>query len=695
MKKTSRCWTPLAVTLAVGLGTVARGQEEATPTSYPATIVGKDFDAALFADPSRIVLGEVKRVMFSVVAPEPPGPLRPLRASVNVGSLGEVERQGEGKYQIAYRPPKKKYPQVAIVAIWRETGPDAPVAFFRVPLLGRAKVPVTTSRNARVSVDVDGETFGPFKANARGRAQLLLVVPPGVTTAKITAVRGKKTETADLALPVPPYNRLTQAVVPHAIIADGVSRARVHVYYDTVGARRIKSSDVSVTAAVGDVAPMRRNKGPVFSTTYTAPPGTPDQVVEFVASIANDDKSRATASVSLGRQVAASVKLVLSHERLLANGKERASLDIIVLDRLGLGVPGADLDVKVEPVVEVKGGTLGKMKSVRQGQYRVWIMPARLDHERRDPVRVEVTVGVDEVVAKGSFFLDPWLPAKLELGPSEVRLAADGRAVAVLEAKVTDAAGQPMPGFVPKAWASKGTVFPVIAAGAGTYTIRYRAPLTEQVVHATEDAAAMIENDSVVVTVGGLVATTAVLLSPELRIEGQYVAYLEVLGGYQTNLAALGGARLGLNAGVNFLGGRRVLATLGVWSGYTSRNGNLSFLNDRGTTANASVKVESWPVLGEVRLNVRGSRWFASLGGGAGVLVMRALVGVPGTDGIEIDRTIFAFGARLTLGLEVGAGKIVLDVTWLEAQRRTATGSVDVTGQIGGGAAGLGYRIEL
>ncbi len=50
---------------------------------------------------------------------------------MNVGSFSEPMRLGPGKYRVTYVPPTTRFPQVALVAVWRETGTDARIDFKR------------------------------------------------------------------------------------------------------------------------------------------------------------------------------------------------------------------------------------------------------------------------------------------------------------------------------------------------------------------------------------------------------------------------------------------------------------------------------------------------------------------------------------------------------------------------------------
>ena len=61
-------------------------------------------------------------IPVTITAPETPETRdRPLRVSVNVGTFGPVERTGPGTYVTAYHPPKTRFPQLALVAVWLQT----------------------------------------------------------------------------------------------------------------------------------------------------------------------------------------------------------------------------------------------------------------------------------------------------------------------------------------------------------------------------------------------------------------------------------------------------------------------------------------------------------------------------------------------------------------------------------------------
>jgi hypothetical protein len=294
-----------------------------------------------------VVAGEAKDYAVDLQTDEGPGDAdRPLRISVNVGTFGPVKRVSAGHYETTYRPPETKFPQAAIVAIWRETGTNAAVEFSEIPVYGHTLVPVTSDPNVKVTVGVGTVESAPTTTDASGKAQVPVLVVPGIHEATVTATSTKGGVSKKKApLNVPPYNRLTVAVVPHAVVADGRSSARIHVY--VAGGRH--ESKVQVEASTGTVVTEKPESPDHLVFAYTPAKGAKGWVT-FSASIIGDRVSSHTATLALGEQQPA--KLVIRPPEKLEFGTP-AEIRVLVLDESGLGV--ADKPVTLAaPGLEIK-----------------------------------------------------------------------------------------------------------------------------------------------------------------------------------------------------------------------------------------------------------------------------------------------------------------------------------------------------
>ncbi|MBK8010086.1 MAG: hypothetical protein IPK13_01965 [Deltaproteobacteria bacterium] len=288
-----------------------------------------------------LVLGDFEQVSLRIDAKENPATAgRPVRASVNVGQISDVERIGDGQYRAIFTSPKTRHPQVVLVAIWRETGPDAEVEFVRIPLYGRTTLPIKTSKNARVRVVVGDTVFGPVSADAKGRATVTVVVPPGLD--EVVAISEDPTgeSQATVKTGVPPYNRLTLAVTPYLVRADGSSSATLIAFYDRSPPPPIRN--LQVTSSGGEVLPVSQAEGR-YRFSYTPTRNIRRKRVTLRARVRQDPAAQATAHLAIGVPLPEAILLYAGEAKLVPGRGGSTTLSAFVVDRLGLNVPGATI----------------------------------------------------------------------------------------------------------------------------------------------------------------------------------------------------------------------------------------------------------------------------------------------------------------------------------------------------------------
>jgi hypothetical protein len=241
------------------------------------------------------VLGRTERAAALIRVDEPAEGALPLRLAVSAGSFGPPERVGPGLWRAAYSPPATRYPQTAIVALWREGGP-AEVEVLRFPLQGITRLPVKAAPGSSVSVDVAGRSFGPAAAGADGQVAIPLEVPPGASQALVTVRRGKDSVLRKVGLEMPQGNRLLAVAIRTPGASGAGPAARVLVVYDGAG-EGFRPERLSVRASAGEVV-REGSSGPVHSFRWT-PPAKPVAEVAFAASVEGDARSSSEARLQL------------------------------------------------------------------------------------------------------------------------------------------------------------------------------------------------------------------------------------------------------------------------------------------------------------------------------------------------------------------------------------------------------------
>jgi hypothetical protein len=157
--------------------------------------------------PDQIVLGSSKKARITLHGSPFEGE---VKAATNVGSVKRLW-QAEKRLDIDLRLPAKTFPQVVCLLLWQRG--DDRVMVLRVPLFGRTFIPIDTRPNASVVLKVAKRHFGPVKSDAKGKASIQILVPPGVTSGKAVVEDSHGLKSSRIfRIRRPRYNQLAFAV---------------------------------------------------------------------------------------------------------------------------------------------------------------------------------------------------------------------------------------------------------------------------------------------------------------------------------------------------------------------------------------------------------------------------------------------------------------------------------------------------
>lgn len=347
-------------------------------------------NAKLFVtSPLPIVLGEVEKISLVIEAPETPETIgRPLQVSVNVGRIDPPERVGIGKYRAHYYLPATKFPQAAIVAVWRETGPDAEVDFLRIPLSARTKLPFKTKAGADVRVFIGDDKFGPVSADRKGQATIPIVVPPGVKEVEVESIAGLDRQRSSVVVKVPPYNRLGMAVTPYLLTGEP-QYATAHLYYDDQ--RPPVASKVKLNVSGGE-AKFVAARGNRFTYRIT-PSKSAGKEIKLSATIDGDAQANAQSTILVGAPVAERVLSRTSSTTLAADGVATKVIRVLVVDHYGLGVGGLPVSAATS------AGKIDKPRDAGSGYYEcVLTAPDSMPKNKRARVTFSASAAAGQAI---------------------------------------------------------------------------------------------------------------------------------------------------------------------------------------------------------------------------------------------------------------------------------------------------------
>ena len=233
------------------------------------------------AEPSSLTLGKDAGARIAVKVKGASS--AKVTLSTNIGAVGEAVQAGDGMYVADYTPPKSRAPTVALLAADVEVDGDHSVGWLALPLAGSDSMTFETKPRATVWLRVAERELGPVVANAKGEAQIDVVVPPGVSKATMH-IEDPLGNTADrqIDLDPPPFARLRVLSVgpPRAPAGDSLELQAFVIRSDGSADPQAR---VTVTADRGEVDVSRNRRG-VVNVSWEAPSdATGDAAIEVQA----------------------------------------------------------------------------------------------------------------------------------------------------------------------------------------------------------------------------------------------------------------------------------------------------------------------------------------------------------------------------------------------------------------------------
>lgn len=707
---------------------------------------------SLTASPERIVLGRDKSVNVTLTAP---GRAHPLMLSATAGKLGPLKQVGDGKWRAVLTPPPARSAQVSLITAWDSENPDFAPVFLAVPMAAQEALGFTVESNGRVTLTVADGKFGPFRADAQGRVEVPARLPPGVTEG-VLSVHGQPDRR--VPLPAQPFLRTAVVVAPSSIPADGKARAEVWIYAVDPSGAALAGVKPALRATQGKLSPMREVGGGVYQATFTAPVRLAAGAATLSVGLLDDPSgARAQASVQLSAGVRGELAVKLAAEELPADGEAQTIVTATLAVDGAAKLAGQDVTFTavvgaVSPVVDKGDGTYVATYTAPAGNYVTDLVVARApggisaktdlrlvpppllfvtvtprtlvaDGRSRASVRLVVRSEdgrlvpdgtVVELAARGggiprevktlagtatAFFtagrkagqgrivaalgehrvdaqlsLKPGMPARLVLAVARATMRSDGADSMQVIAEVFDEVGNPVPFAAPSLAASLGTLTAVREEGPGRFVSTYVAP----------DERYGGEAEIRAQGPGELSQRHAVRLvapPPRMRVA------LGLLGAHNLGVLAAGG--MWAEAALRLPWGEDLF--------YVSLDGGVAFgSRDVACAAPAECRGTADVRVMPARLGVywrfqNGSKVAPYLGGGGGLYLARIdVTSELGTSG-ETSPLPGAYG-RAGLDIALGPGSWFAEVRYDYA--RMPDGAVGA-GEIGGLAAGMGYRLGL
>ncbi|GAC1340038.1 MAG: hypothetical protein NVSMB23_09800 [Myxococcales bacterium] len=410
---------------------------------------------SLSAEPARLLPAPDARAHLSIdVGAAAEAPV----LSASVGTIENLRPAGPGRFTADYVPPDQTIPQVALIGA--VAGGQA--GFLALPLYGLGDAVVKTRPRGRTSVRIGDQRFGPILADARGRAEVPVVVPPGVRE----AFHGDD----PIDLHVPPSLTLHAVISKATAGADFPAEVQVRVFAVEPGGNPREDARVILRASRGTTSAAVALGGGIYAATWSVPPGPAG---DESLSAALEDAPLFEARAVLARPAGAAATVALQADRGSLTAGEIVELTVHAELRDAAGNLARDELHLVTNLGKAEVTALSRGQAVA----RVRVPDA---FEGKTALEIQARCASGPASAKLSVPLLAAAPARAEIdfGPAKVR--ADGAARLRLRMRVEDRFGNPVPDAQLAAAAEPGTVTAPASEGAGAYAALYTPPLSRE-----------------------------------------------------------------------------------------------------------------------------------------------------------------------------------------------------------------------
>ncbi|MBN2800728.1 MAG: hypothetical protein JXX28_16425 [Deltaproteobacteria bacterium] len=375
-------------------------------------------------DPPKLVLGDDMQAELHLRTTEDLA-AADLEVLTSAGSVSALERVGEGEYRATYTAPKLNYPHLAVMTIADRGRPEDVLGCACLPLIGKVPFPVKVAPNAEVSLIIDGQSFGPEHADAKGSARVMIKVAPGQQVATRVVQVGGTEQTEDIDLKVPETLHIQLFPTVAALPGDPATQIAVRLAVRTADGLPDPNAAVHFSVDHGRVgAPEYLGDG-IYRAIYTAEAVAVPTDVTLKAALEGSSIQKSERHFTLVPALPDRLHLDVEPRELSPQGAK------VKIFARAIGSDGKGLGDRSWSVLGVGATAQGQVADLRNGDYRI-------------DLAADLAVGPAVVAAISS--PPTGLPAdRVLIKLLKDRVPADGASRVPFAVSVVDAYGYPVP----------------------------------------------------------------------------------------------------------------------------------------------------------------------------------------------------------------------------------------------------------
>ncbi|MCP4198120.1 MAG: outer membrane beta-barrel protein [Proteobacteria bacterium] len=577
-----------------------------------------------------------------------------LNFEVSTGKIADVKKGKNGITTLRYLAPDTFYPQCAIIVAVARGAFGVATGHVILPLWGVGEALVKTRAGGSVTLTIADTSFGPIRADNRGRARVPFVAPPGEGFGTF----GKK----KVDLQLPETQRLVAVAGSDRVTAGSAEATFVWVYTISEDGAPLEKGEIQYRASSGRLVDMGGAQPGVRHFAYHPPELVEEGEATLVFSLAGHSASTNEITATLVPGPPERMVATAKTSGYSAGQNEPVRITVDVFDKYG-NRTGADLQAGTSL------GQLGEIQEIAVGKYEVPLtLPSFF--EGADSVRVLFTtsVGSKPLRAEVAFPVMGGVPALVELEPQSDIVYLGWENEVKIRANIRDRFGNRIPGPQLSAVASEGEVRSTARSSTGEWTLSYAPPAKPQ-------------TREVILRVSGGNTSSNV----QLELVPQKWLFVTPYVGFVTNFSELNSpyavAKVDFGLDVLLRG-----SVVSVAAGYY-------FNREESGEFDLSSTLHIIPLYGSLGYKVQAARrlWF-QFSVGAGVHFTVADTTLPSGEQVSNRDATWGIRGGLETLIHAGSGDIAIDLSYTHADVSRVE---RVEGRLGGLSLLVGYRFGV
>lgn len=422
--------------------------------------------AKIQVTPKKIVLGRDTEAEIRIVLPKTfwdRAACKNVQVRVNTGEIDRVSRVSPGVFTAKYKLPGEFYPRFALISVSSYCKGKTVVGLTAQPLYGSGRVTVQSSAFAKVSLQIAEDLFGPVLTDETGRAEIPVVVPPGV----FKGIAGDKV----IDLNLPPIKRIVAFSVPPRVAADSEEGAALWIHTVDKTGRPPKKAELEVHPKRGRVTPVEAVAPGIFRARYFPPAKIEDGTDRVTISVSDEDTPEEHLDLLIYPGRPAQIVATIVPERHAADSTDPVTVFARVFDKRGNPV-----DARLTAVSDL--GDLAAHPSLVSGEYR-WTLKLPSHFRSKQKARIRIySRTLPKIESSAWVELVPASPFFIEIKKPREPVMADGYTFVPIRMTVFDRFSNPTPARILQLSGNVGTLSPPVEDDAGGYTSFYTPPHT-------------------------------------------------------------------------------------------------------------------------------------------------------------------------------------------------------------------------